>query len=379
MKDYLSEHKRALFIVFSLFVLAFILWKTNSFFEAFKEEERTKMEIWALADKYLVEAGLDESKSITLPLNIIQSNSTIPIILVDSQNNINGTYNIKIKDTLQLLKKAKEFEKQNPPILINLDDGEEQKLYYGNSSLLNKLTYYPLVLVLIFLLFLGLIYLYYKTGKISDENKLWAGIAKETAHQIGTPLSSLIGWVELMKADDTQKIPVKELEKDIQRLNVISQRFSKIGSMPKLEHLNLIEITTQTVDYLRNRSPKSIEFKLEKERKEIFAKINPELYAWVIENLVKNAMDAMDGEGTISISFSEQNNRVLIDISDTGKGISSSKFKEIFNPGYTTKKRGWGLGLSLTKRIIETYHKGKIFVKSSKVNRGTTFRIMLFK
>jgi signal transduction histidine kinase len=225
---------------------------------------------------------------------------------------------------------------------------------------------------------LATIFQYYKTGKISDDNKLWTGIAKETAHQIGTPLSSLMGWIEMLKTEENLSVPVEELEKDVQRLTVISQRFSKIGSTPVLETLNISEETQKSISYLKARSSNLVQFQKVIPHN-VSAKINPQLYSWVIENLVKNAIDAMDGKGKVSITITESKKSVFVDVADTGKGIPASKFKEVFKPGFTTKKRGWGLGLSLVKRIIEQYHDGKIFVKSSKKDEGTVFRIELKK
>jgi len=313
-----------------------------------------------------------------LASSILENNHTIPVIIVDQDNNVVLHRNLERTDNAYIQKKLAQFKKTDKHFKLDLGNGEYQTLYYGDSSLLNKLTYYPVILVAIFLLFAAIIYLYYHTGKISDENRLWSGLAKETAHQIGTPLSSLMGWVEILKAENNPDIPVEEIEKDVQRLNVISQRFSKIGSTPKLEHGNIMDITKKTINYIKNRTSKLVKIHI-KGNEKAEALINEQLYSWVIENMVKNAIDAMDGQGQINIEISETAQNVLVDISDTGKGIPASKFQQIFHPGYTTKKRGWGLGLSLTKRIIEQYHKGKVFVKKSVLGQGTTFRIVLTK
>jgi len=375
MRKVLSVHKRLIFSIITLFVLMFTLWETNRFLQEFKQDEQDKMEILAIAYQKLLEADPEESNLLTLSSTILEKNRTIPIIIMNKDSTVVFFRNVIGKDTLKLTEKVTEYAKINQPIRLDLQDGDYQYLYYGNSSLLNKLTYYPLVLVGIFLLFVAVVYLYYRTGKISDENLLWSGLAKETAHQIGTPLSSLMGWIEILKVMDNPDIPVEEIEKDVQRLNVISQRFSKIGSIPKLEKLNITELTRRTINYMRDRTSKLVQISLSAPEN-IQVKINPQLYSWVIENLIKNAIDAMNGEGEIHISISQKNKKVFVDITDSGKGIASSFQKKIFNPGYTTKKRGWGLGLSLAKRIIEQYHNGKIFLLRSKPNEGSTFRIV---
>ncbi len=378
MSEFFSKYSRLIFIGSTLLVLLMILWNTNLFLKEFKREERAKMEILSEAIQKLSQP---EVKDVDLPLltQIISSNKTIPIIIVKQDTIIHDTGNINTTNEHKLLQMSKAFVQDNPPIhIMDLEEGGDLKLYYGNSLLLTKLQYFPLVLVLIFFLFLATIFQYYRTGKISDDNKLWTGIAKETAHQIGTPLSSLMGWVEILKTEENLSVPVEELEKDIQRLSVISQRFSKIGSTPVLEEMNISEVTKRSLFYIKARTSKLVQFHKDIPD-EVNAKINPQLYSWVIENLTKNAIDAMGGEGKISIGITQDNKSVFIDISDTGKGIPPSKFKEVFKPGYTTKKRGWGLGLSLVKRIIEQYHDGKIFVKSSKIGEGTTFRIILNK
>jgi len=378
MRQFLSEHKRLIFSIVTLIALTLTLLETNRFLQEFKQEENDKMQILALAYQKMLEADAQDIDLLNLSLNILEKNHTIPIIIIDKDSTVFFQRNLSKKDSLHIMDKIHEYASYNTPITLDLEDGNYQYLYYGNSSLLNKLTYYPLVLVGIFLLFAAIVYLYYRTGKVSDENRLWSGLAKETAHQIGTPLSSLMGWVEILKVQNNPDIPVDEIEKDVQRLNIISQRFSKIGSTPALEKVNLTEITRRTLNYMRDRTSKLVNIQLNAPEN-IEAKLNPQLYSWVIENLIKNAIDAMDGKGKITIQIAENNKQVLVDITDSGKGIPASKHKKIFNPGYTTKKRGWGLGLSLAKRIIEQYHKGKIFVLKSKPGEGTTFRIVLNK
>ncbi len=378
MKDLISQHKRLIIIFASLVALGITLWETNRFLQEFKQEERAKMSILASAYQKLLEVKDDNPPLLNLSSSILENNNTIPVIIVDKNNHIVFHRNLPQNQPKYLQKKLNEFKQTGKHFKLDLGNNDYQILYYGDSSLLNKLTYYPLILAGIFLLFLTIIYLYYHTGKISDENKLWSGLAKETAHQIGTPLSSLMGWLELLKVEDNLDIPVEEIEKDVQRLDIISQRFSKIGSSPALESENIYELTYKTVQYISNRTSKWVEIILTKPKTSIYALVNEQLYAWVIENLLKNAIDAMQGKGQIKINISETEKQVIIDIADSGKGIPPGKTHQIFRPGFTTKKRGWGLGLSLTKRIIEQYHKGKIYVLQSS-QKGTTFRVVLKK
>ncbi len=378
MREHLSRHKRLIFISATLIALAITLWETNRFLQEFKQEERAKMEILASAYQKLLDVKDDNPALLNLSSAILEKNHTIPVIIVDKNAKVVFYRNLSKDKPAYIQKKLKEFKKTDKHFKLDLGDNDYQVLYYGNSSLLSKLTYYPVILVAIFLLFAAIVYLYYHTGRVSDENRLWSGLAKETAHQIGTPLSSLMGWIEILKTANNPDIPVEEIEKDVLRLNVISQRFSKIGSIPKLESQNVVEITKHTLHYIKSRTSKLVKINLEAPEK-LQALLNDQLYSWVIENMVKNAIDAMEGKGKITIKITDKGHNVYIDISDTGKGIHASKFKQVFQPGYTTKKRGWGLGLSLSKRIIEQYHKGKIFVKKSVLGEGTTFRIVLLK
>lgn len=370
---------RWVIIFISFLIISLILWNTYTFFQIFKNEERLKMNLWAKAQKTLINA--DEKTDVALPLQIFSNNNSIPIILTEKGKIIN-TVNIDeaiIKDT----QKAKSFlfnlKNENEPIVIEYVPGKFQELYYGNSSLLNKLKYYPIALLLIMFLFGALIYNFYRSTKMAIQNKLWAGMAKETAHQIGTPLSSLIGWVEILKSEDVAESTVEEIEKDIERLKTITDRFSKIGSEPKLENKDIIEETFQSYDYLQSRFSKQVEFSFEAPKFPIIVLINPILHSWTIENMVKNAIDAMKGRGKIGIQIEQEGNFVKINVSDSGKGIPKKEFKRIFEPGFTTKKRGWGLGLSLTKRIVEEYHKGTIKVLNSVIGKGTTMQISFKK
>ena len=313
---------------------------------------------------------------------VTDSTVTTPMLLLDKKNNIMSYRNIdslKISDSLKLKKLVFELQNENIPIDISFGNSDSGTLYYGNSPLLNKLKYYPLALVLIIILFAALAYFFYRSTKIATQNKLWTGMAKETAHQIGTPLSSLLGWIEILRLENTDENTVQEIENDVNRLNTIADRFSKIGSIPVLKKHNIVKATRNSFNYLELRSSKQVEFKFKTSNSEISSSINIQLFSWVIENLIKNAIDAMGGKGKINLSITEDNKNVLITITDSGKGISRNLQQKIFSPGFTTKKRGWGLGLSLAKRIIEDYHNGKISVLKSELKKGTTFLIVLKK
>jgi hypothetical protein len=369
---------RWILIAASFVIISLILWNTYTFFQIFKNEERVKMQHWAEAQKTLNNAGVETD--IELPLKIIQ-NARIPIILTEN-NMILSTKNIDdeiVNDKFKSMELLAKLKNQNDPITIEYVPGKFQFLYYGDSSLLNKLKYYPIALVLIIVLFGALVYNFYKSTKMATQNKLWAGMAKETAHQIGTPLSSLIGWLEIMKADNVDPTTIAEIEKDITRLQTITDRFSKIGSEPILEEKDIIQETLKSYDYLQSRFSKQITFSFDAPDIKIPVLLNSALHSWTIENLVKNAIDAMKGRGQLAVTIEEEGKVVKIKVSDTGKGIPKNQFKNIFEPGFTTKKRGWGLGLSLTKRIVEEYHKGKIKVLSSELNKGTTMQVSFEK
>ena len=369
---------RWIIIATSFVIISLILWNTYSFFQIFKTAERNKMELWAQAQKTLINS--DINADISLPLKIIQ-NANIPIIVTENNkiindNNIDESVkkdSVKLKDLLEKLKS------QNEAIKMEYLPGKIQYLYYGDSSLLNKLKYYPIALLLIIFLFGALVYNFYKSTKMATQNKLWAGMAKETAHQIGTPLSSLIGWLEIMKADNVDGTTISEIEKDINRLQVITDRFSKIGSEPILEKKDIIEETHNSFDYLKSRFSHQVAFEFNAPKDPIWISLNPELHSWTIENLMKNAIDAMKGRGDLKIAIENDGSYIKINVTDTGKGIPKNQFNRVFEPGFTTKKRGWGLGLSLTKRIVEEYHKGKIKVLHSEIGKGTTIQILYKK
>lgn len=366
-------------LIASFVIVSLILWNTNSFFKKFKEEERLKMEIWATAQSEFQQSSEDMDLG-NLHLKVFQNNTSTPMILVNKDGSIK-TNNMPpelVNDTAHIEKQIKKFKSENIPISIDQQGEHLATLYYGNSEVLNKLKFYPIALLLIIFLFGAVIFFFFKTNKASEQNKLWAGMAKETAHQIGTPLSSLLGWNELLKSENINPEITAEIQKDISRLETITERFSKIGSLPKLDEHDIVEQTKEAYEYLKLRSSDLIQFSFETQIDSLTILLNRALYHWTIENLVKNGIDAMRGKGHIGIKILNDAKNVYIQVSDTGNGISKSDFQRIFNPGVTSKKRGWGLGLSLVKRIIEEYHQGKIRVLSSN-KEGTVMQITLKK
>ena len=374
-----SNAFRWIIIIASFATVSLILWKTYEFFQHFKDEERTKMENWSFAQTDLLKTNNLDVDLGNLPLKVITSNKTTPMILVnqDGSYEFNNIDESKVKDSVSANRLILKFKQENAPIRVKLDGRVISTIYYGNSPLLNKLKYYPLALFLIIFLFGAVIYFFYRSNKNATQNKLWSGMAKETAHQIGTPLSSLIGWTEILKSENVSPDYIIEIEKDIDRLQTITERFSKIGSVPTLEATDIIEETKNSYDYLKTRSSNLIEFDIKVPNDEILVNLNKQLYSWTIENLVKNAIDAMKGRGKLTIEISQLENNVKVSVTDTGKGIPKKDFNKIFEPGFTTKKRGWGLGLSLTKRIIEDFHDGKIKVSQSEIGKGSTIQINL--
>ncbi len=372
-----SKTSNIFLLIGSFIVVSLILWNTNSFFKTFKEEERLKMEIWATAQSEFLQSSENVELG-NLHLRVFQNNTSTPMILInkDSSIRVNNIPKEKLTDSIYIQNKLKQFERENIPISVDQQGEHLATLYYGNSEVLNKLKYYPIALLLIIFLFGAVIYFLFKTNKSSEQNKLWAGMAKETAHQIGTPLSSLMGWNELLKTEDINPDITKEIEKDIDRLLTITERFSKIGSLPKLDKADIVDETEKAYEYLKRRSSKLIHFSFSSQIETLPVLLNSSLYNWTIENLVKNGIDAMRGKGSIAIEIVPDGKFVNILIADTGQGISKSNFTTIFDPGVTTKKRGWGLGLSLVKRIVEEYHNGKIKVLSSG-KEGTIMQISL--
>ena len=381
MLGFIKKNKNNSWLLGAFLIVALILWNTNILFQNLKKEERAKMELWGMAQQELIE----NSTVNNLTFEVLQQTWINPMIQVNSQGKIIGYKNIdwdpKYEDSLEIYKQLEKIQRENQPILIRYQDSLSninQKLYYGDSILLKKLQYYPLALLLIIFLFGAVLYFVFKTSKISEQNRLWAAMAKETAHQIGTPLTSMIGWITLLKEKEKSE-PLDEMEKDIERLKVITERFSKVGSLPELELVDIVGETLRTLKYLEKRSSDLINFESELPGKKILLPLNPQLFSWTLENLIKNGIDAMKGKGTIILKLFEESQTISIHISDTGSGIKKENFKKIFSPGFTTKKRGWGLGLSLAKRIITDYHRGKISVKDSELRKGTTIEIILKK
>lgn len=370
---------RWVIVIASFIIISLILWNTYIFFQNFKAEERNKMQNWSAAQTEFIKTDTNNT-NLDLTLQILNSNKTTPMIAVNKDGSI-GTFNnvdeTKMKDPKYSQMLIEKFKSENKPIEVLFEGKVYSTIYYGNSQLLNKLKYYPLALLLIIFLFSAVVFFFYRSSKIAEQNKLWTGMAKETAHQIGTPLSSLVGWAEILRSELVNPSYIKEIEKDIYRLQTITERFSKIGSIPTLEKMDIVNETLESYDYLKARSSDLIDFEISAPKETLNVNLNKQLYGWTIENLVKNAIDAMKGKGQINIDILHEDKYVKINISDTGKGVPKNKFSKIFEPGYTSKKRGWGLGLSLAKRIIEDYHQGKIKVLHSELGKGTTMQISL--
>lgn len=373
-----NKYSKYILVSISFGIVVAILWNTYDFSKKFKENERSKMEILAKAyDRF---GSLDLDQDFSLEAEIIGNNHDIPMIVTDNKGKILMKRNldsIKSLDSVYLKEQLAVMKQENSPILISYLEDRQYAIYYRDSDLLTRLQYYPILLLLILVFFSSIIYLVFKSNKVAEQNKLWTGMAKETAHQIGTPLSSLMGWIELMKLDNSVPQIVPELEKDVVRLNVIAERFSKIGSIPEKEAIDIVPILKTTLSYFESRSSKNIHFGFQSTENEVVINISDQLFTWVLENLIKNAIDAMSGRGALDIELTKTGNKIFITVKDTGKGIAKNIFKKIFSPGFTTKKRGWGLGLSLSKRIIEDYHSGKIYVKKSELNKGSVFEIQL--
>lgn len=343
-------------------------------------EERQRMEIWSEATRVMTSEN--PSLNMQLILKIIQGNTSIPVILCTDQDEVVSYNNIELPENDQVLflkKKVGELKAKNPPIVIDMEDGSFQYLYYDDSTILKRLLLYPYVQLSVVFVFILLAFLALASTKRAEQNKVWVGLSKETAHQLGTPISSLIAWVEYLRTKEIDAFLLNEMDKDVKRLQTIAERFSKIGSDPDPVPTDLVESIQTALGYMSTRISSKVAIHADLPSHPIWVSMNDSLFAWVIENLTKNAVDAMEGHGDIYLRIEERDRLVRIDLSDTGKGIPKSKFKTVFNPGYTTKQRGWGLGLSLVKRIIESLQGGKIYVKSSELGKGTTFRIELCK
>lgn len=375
-------------IVIGLASLLYTNWLTGKM----AAEERKKVELWAEATKQLT---ITEVLSDSIPeltklntsylnlLNLITTqNVTIPIIITDAAGNYNIDANINYNENNKdkIIRRELALMKSHAsPIIYEYMPGKKLHLYYRESNLLRNLRYYPFIQLFVIIIFIIIAYFAFQATQKAEQNQVWVGMSKETAHQLGTPISSLMAWIELLKLQGVDENLISEFEKDTQRLEKITERFSKIGSRPELLKQDLSEVLESTLNYLRTRSSSKVQYETNLTEAKPVIPVNASLLSWVIENLCKNAMDAMNNEGKITISLIDKPDNVHVDITDTGKGVPKSQFKTIFQPGYSTKKRGWGLGLSLAKRIIENYHQGKIYIKWSEINKGTTFRIILNK
>ena len=354
----------------------------DSLIKKLADEERQKMEVWGDATRAAI--SQDPSINMALMLKIIEGNTSIPVFLCDANDSIIAYKNIIFpehnKDTFKR-KKLEELKNKNEPIIIDLGGGTYQYIYYDDSILLKQLLLYPYAQLIIVIIFISVAFTAILSFKKAEQNKIWAGLSKETAHQLGTPISSLMAWTEYLQAKGTEPAVLYEIEKDIKHLQRVAERVSKIGSIPHAEPQNIVFLLQNSIEYMQTRISSKVQIDMvNPPKKAVFAAVDKILFSWVIENLIKNAVDAMEGQGHISINISDTDEKkIRIDVSDTGKGIPKSKFNTIFNPGYTTKKRGWGLGLSLAKRIITSCHKGKIFVKNSEMGKGSTIRIVLPK
>ncbi len=340
-------------------------------------EERKKVELWAEATQLL--SLTSPNTDLNFMFKVIENNNTVPAILCDNNNQIIASRNLDSISSLKkefLLKELDKMKRKHAPIIINLEHGQHNYIYYDDSILIKQLTYYPFIQFIVVGVFIILSYMAFNASRKAEQNHVWLGLSRETAHQLGTPTSSLMAWVELLKDKIEVKDIIDELEKDVNRLSIITERFSKMGSKPKFEIVDLKNILEEVILYMKNRTPVTVDFSLSVTTP-VYIWINPQLFTWVIENLLKNSLDAVKNEGIIKIKVHENNKKVYIDIIDNGIGIAKSNIKRVFKPGFTTKSRGWGLGLSLSKRIIENFHHGSIFVLQSEPNAGTTFRIIL--
>ena len=365
------------FVVIAIAIAVVSLVFSNRLVKELAKEERNKVEIWAAATELL--ATGDENADMNLVLQILQSNKTIPVILYDKTSETATANNIKLpeKNTHEfLMKKIDEFAEKHDPITL---DELDQYVYYDDSYILKRLQAYPYVQLLVISIFIALAFFALRSSQKAQQNKVWVGLSKETAHQLGTPISSLIAWKEYLKLKDIDSALMDEMGKDVHRLEVIADRFSKIGSASDRKPVEWQAEVKKSVAYLEKRISDKVQLVFDFPESPAIVRLNESLFSWVIENLTKNAVDAMSGQGTITYSMGEKGKYYYLDITDTGKGIPKSKFNNIFSPGFTTKERGWGLGLSLAKRIVENYHDGKIFVKQSEMGKGSTFRILLKK
>ena len=377
----LKRISKQLLLLSAFIIGTTILWYTNNLVDDLRREERTKVNIWANATKQTTDID-NLNEDISFVFEVINHNKTIPVILVDDNGSIlyHKNFPSKKANNIDYLKSQLEIMKEShEPIVFEYADGKHNKIYYKDSILLTRLKIFPYVILVVISLFIVTGYFAFSNSRKSEQNKVWAGMARETAHQIGTPLSSLMGWVTLLHDQGGNEEIVSEMNKDILRLQMITERFSKIGSQPELKNQDVNSIVQRSFYYMKDRSSSKINFKLKISDHAIFSFLNTQLFGWVIENIMRNAIDALQGKGEIKVEVKDHSKNVIIDISDNGKGIKSTQLKTVFEPGYTTKLRGWGLGLSLVKRIVEDYHKGQVYILHSKLGKGSTFRISLLK
>ena len=346
-----------------------------------KVEERENVRMWAEATSLISEA--DANQDVEFLSSIIDNNNTVPVILTDESDSIISARNFddqKMNDPGYLHKALNKIKENNNPIVISLENSHFNLIYYKDSSILTMLIYYPYIQLAIIVLFILVSYLAFSSSRKADQNQVWVGMSRETAHQLGTPTSSLAGWIEVLQHKHPEISITKELALDVERLEKVTERFSRIGSKPALSNENIVPVILRTIDYLKSRTSSKVKFSFDYDPgRAVDIPLNSALFEWVIENVFKNAIDSMEGSGELNIKLTESEKNAIIDIADTGKGIPKTAFKKIFNPGFTTKQRGWGLGLSLARRIIEEYHRGRIFVRNSELEKGSCIRILMNK
>ena len=388
----IHRYGKATFLVVSVIVVALFVYFSNGLIEDLSQQERERMQIWADATKEIIDTsnaainGEGEDVNVEFLLSIIEANRNIPVLLVDDQDNILDKRNFDLPDKTDefslanqefLKNKLHNLKGSTNVIVIEISPENRQYLYYEDSTLLKSLSIYPYIQLLVMLAFIAVVYFAVTSTKRAEQNRVWVGLSKETAHQLGTPISSLMAWMELLRDLGVDAETVGEMDKDVKRLSTIASRFSKIGSKPQMEDENLNEAVTRSTSYMSSRISSRISLTINCCDHDLPVKMSAPLFEWVMENLIKNAVDAMEGSGAITVTTGVNHNQAFVEVADTGKGISRKNFKTVFNPGFTTKSRGWGLGLTLAKRIIEQYHSGKIYVQDSEPGVGTTFRIDL--
>jgi signal transduction histidine kinase len=382
--DFYQNKKQVKWLVFlvSIFIGSGSIWYTNLLVEELRERERRQIQLLSSALEY----AATTSENLTfINQEIIQQNYSIPIIMVDAAGEPIEFRNIKFKKNANRADSSKTLDRE----LLEMQDEYEPiylqeadiRVFYRNSELLTNLRFYPYIQLVVILLFGALAYALFNQSKIAEQNRVWAGLTKETAHQLGTPIASLMAWIDYLRNSpvwEENKEIIQEMDKDVVKLRMVTERFSSIGSKPVIQSENLYQVIEETINYLRPRISTKVDMSVNSDSRDLDAMMNKPLFEWVIENICKNAVDAMKGKGTITIDILQDSDKyVIVDITDTGKGIEKKNFRKVFNPGFSTRQRGWGLGLTLAKRIVEGYHGGKIFVKNSEVGKGTTFRIML--